>query len=510
MGIPKFYGDFLKKRYSSSSGILVNKLPDETNISSFSLDMNSLFHEISQLSFKESNDEQKFFELLSAKIIELIVSVNPTDLLILAVDGVAPMSKIIQQRSRRYKSILREKNPNFDSNSITPGTDFMIRLDNYLSDWITNDLSKTFKFKIIYSSHLVPGEGEHKIMDYIRAGLLKKDGVHVIYGMDADLIVLSLISGLDHVFLLRQDIEDIIDIGNLRKQLLTELTSDNRPEAIFDFAIMSFFVGSDFLPVSPGFENLSENLNNMILKYRRINLQFTNRGSIIWPNFSKFLKSVSESEEYFLTKESRREKKLGFVLMDKSMIEGKFNYSKFRTLWYKNEFENKGQTKLDFQNNITVDMIFGMCSSYLDTINWIIKYYIIGNSSSDQLFYYRYNHSPLIKDVVSSIYRYSKLTQSKPDISTLNPVYQLICVIPPHSFNILPSELNEFLKLTECLRDMLPEKFTLEVDGKNAEWQGIPLLPFPDIRRIISCITNSNMLLELMERLSSKEDLVLN
>lgn len=497
MGIPRFYGSFLKEKYPQC---LVNELPDGI-VSSLNIDMNSLLHEVNAIAFKESDDFDNYFNLLKAKLLEIIEELKPQDLVILAIDGVAPMSKIIQQRQRRYKSILKPPNPYFDSNSITPGTDFMIKLDKHFREWFEKELTKMYKFKLIYSSHLSPGEGEHKILDYIRDGELDQNKVHVIYGLDADLIVLSLISNLNYIYLLRNDIADVIDITKLRLQLINDLTGEEmRNGSIYDFAVMSFFVGSDFLPVSPAFESLKDNLVNMIQKYRKINIQFTNQGRIIWSNFYRFLKSVSFSEEYYLQKESRKEKAMGYVMMENSIINGEFNYDTFRSLWYANEFQ---------EDTITIEMIYLMCKDYLKTSEWILNYYINGNRKSDQYFYYHFNHSPLIKDVVASINRYSKEKKVSPITTVLNPVYQLICVIPPHSFAVLPNELRQYLSNNSvCFADMLPKQFELEVDGKNAEWQAIPLLPFPDINRIIFCISNGNEMISLMNSLEEVNDFI--
>lgn len=86
----------------------------------------------------------------------------------------------------------------FDSNCITPGTEFMLSLNEAFRDWISSQMKgdpfwKQSSAQVIFSGSDCPGEGEHKIMDYIRRARQEKDWSpdlrHVMYGLDADLIM---------------------------------------------------------------------------------------------------------------------------------------------------------------------------------------------------------------------------------------------------------------------------------------------------------------------------------
>ncbi|KAJ8977484.1 hypothetical protein NQ317_001767 [Molorchus minor] len=108
-------------------------------------------------------------------------SVRPRKLLYMAIDGVAPRAKMNQQRSRRFRTskataVIKgvpfclqknQREEHFDSNCITPGTPFMARLSDCLHYYIHERLNNDPGWAGIKAAN-VPGEGEHKIMDYIR------------------------------------------------------------------------------------------------------------------------------------------------------------------------------------------------------------------------------------------------------------------------------------------------------------------------------------------------------
>ena len=228
MGLPGFIKRWATKRVKRA---FVTRVP--RNVSSLAFDANGILHKVRGLVYgdaentskealqkiKEEDPEEllkRYYEELGKSFEHVIKTINPLDTLIIAIDGVAPMAKINQQRTRRERASMdQSSDETFDKNAITPGTPFMIKVDAYIQKWIkeNRDMLPT---NVIYSSHLVPGEGEHKIMDYYRSGNIYngyfKDNAHVLYGLDADLVMLSLISPLKNIFLMREDDYDIVSI----------------------------------------------------------------------------------------------------------------------------------------------------------------------------------------------------------------------------------------------------------------------------------------------------------
>ncbi|CAD2093179.1 exoribonuclease, putative [Plasmodium vinckei brucechwatti] len=199
------------------------------------LDMNGIIHLCSHGdgSKKAKSDEEIFLNIF-LYIERLFDIIEPQKLLYMAIDGVAPKAKMNQQRSRRFKSILASEiekrayielrnkflseNRNvpdeynhWDSNIITPGTQFMhelsIALKYFIEHKITND-EKWKKIVVIFSDANVCGEGEHKIYNFIKSQRAQKgydpNTRHVIHGMDADLIMLSLASHEPYFYILRE------------------------------------------------------------------------------------------------------------------------------------------------------------------------------------------------------------------------------------------------------------------------------------------------------------------
>jgi 5'-3' exoribonuclease 1 len=230
----------------------------------------------------------------------LFSKIKPQKLFFMAIDGVAPRAKMNQQRARRFRTALdaevarnkaiqegveMPKEDPFDSNCITPGTDFMTRLSQHLRYFVNKKVSEDTDWQgveIILSGHEVPGEGEHKIMEYIRQAKAQKNYDpnmrHCLYGLDADLIMLGLLSHDPHFCLLREEVTFgrqskskskelehqnfyLMHLCIVREYLELEFQELKEPGAmgfpfdmervIDDFILMAFFVGNDFLPNLP-------------------------------------------------------------------------------------------------------------------------------------------------------------------------------------------------------------------------------------------------------------------
>ena len=117
-----------------------------------------------------------------------------------------------QQRSRRFRSardlaqskkaamskgLVKDSSTIFDSNCITPGTEFMVEVATHLKYFLRRKVKEDVVWRqceVIFSGPDVPGEGEHKIMEYIRNSKMSPEynpnTRHICYGLDADLVML--------------------------------------------------------------------------------------------------------------------------------------------------------------------------------------------------------------------------------------------------------------------------------------------------------------------------------
>ncbi|BFZ23484.1 hypothetical protein BsWGS_26524 [Bradybaena similaris] len=347
MGVPKFYR-WISERYPCLSEVVKEfQLPEFDNLY---LDMNGIIHVCSH-----PDDENPHFRISEEKIYKdichyidfLFRMIKPRKVFFMAVDGVAPRAKMNQQRGRRFRSareaeLLIKKaeekgevlptEKRFDSNCITPGTSFMVRLQEHLKYFVVDRISHDPQWqgpKVYLSGHETPGEGEHKVMDFIRYSKSQADydpdTRHCLYGLDADLIMLGLTSHDPHFSLLREEVRfggkrdknkrpvtpeettfHLLHLSLMRDYLAYEFSDikDKLPfpwdleKIIDDWILMGFLVGNDFIPHLPHLHIHHDALPLLWQTYKNVlptlDGYLNESGHLNLPRFEKYFEELSK------------------------------------------------------------------------------------------------------------------------------------------------------------------------------------------------------------------------
>ena len=534
MGVPKFFS-WLMKNYKKSNFIFQKEKINIESIDWFLIDTNCLIHPTCfKILDEEKGKKQINFKSLENKMINAVIEymeklikyVNPLKGIYIAIDGPVCCAKMKQQRQRRFRSIydknlfdkIKKKHnieiPYYWNNSaISPGTKFMEKLHDKVIYW-AKDYIKNKNIKIIYSSSNVPGEGEHKLLDFIKKNK-KDDFSYVTYGLDADLIFLMLVTKSDKIYLLREsqqfdsklskDELNFVSLKIMRNCIYNTFEkyisnkseiiniSINKNRIINDFIFLCYFLGNDFLPHILSLDINKNGIEYIIKNYAEVYLEkldYILNDTNINQDFIKiFLEKLSSNEENILSKNFNNKKKFridGETEYDREMFKinnllFKINdpigigiNSDYRNKYYKHYFNVDDDEIEEFVEKIV--------KHYLIGIKWVMFYYF--DKIPDWTWYYPYDYPPFISDINKYLINLNDIhfNEGKP----MTPFEQLLNILPPQSAEyLLPTNL---VKLTTLSNSSLIHLYPLNIDidflYKNRYWEGIPKLPCMEVKLV--------------------------
>lgn len=501
MGIPAYFSHIIRE-YKS----IIKNLQSHADFQHMFLDSNSIVYDAlrkMEMSVSDPNFERELILAVCKQIEEYIIKIKPSKSVFIAFDGVAPVAKLHQQKTRRYKSDFerqfRERNdPEYkptsiwNTSNITPGTPFMKTMSESIHHYFKTQRKPSMKsLEIVISDAFEPGEGEHKIYEKIRhmSSKLLNENI-VVYGLDSDLIMLSLlhIKYCNNLYLFREtphfiktldntlDPEQlyILDIPKFNDILTKKLSADYDVNTIDDYVFISFILGNDFIPHSPMLNIRTNGIDYVVNTYKHLfkgkSIKLVTDKQINWKIFRTFVEELAKNElswfkkEYTIrAKQERKAKMYNKKPMDRFDViplldrSGEFfidpSSPDWRHRYYKTLFD------IDISKPYGEDSVRTACINYLEALEWTLSYYY-GNCP-DQRWCYNYYYTPLMSDLLKYIPYFNTNFFNKSDdpIIEYNKKHaihyysQLLYVLPPSIHYLIPQNI-----LAQFSDDILPLK----------------------------------------------------
>ncbi len=503
------------------------------------IDANALLHEQAQIVEGYGNHEsmlpnefsnlsprlrqRKIFEFFVDSIVERVKIIIPKKVLYIAIDGSAPRAKQAQQRERRFVSAIQRlekeaiaEHELFNSSVITPGTEFMGELAKFLHYKIRLMLEKrdvSRSVEIVFSPPTVPGEGEHKLLSYIRNLPLKErnNASHCMFGPDGDLLVLTLSAHVKNMSLFRDDQDKVgwfhlVNMNIVRSELknklgqLTNVRSGKRTDddVSNDFVFLGFFLGNDFLPKIKMFYRLKDGLNLMFDTFvsKIADKGITKGLNINSTSFLEFVEELSALEEEEISKQAiidppinniTKKPDLKFydvTLMKNSTVVTSGNGEKMISSINMKNFRVDYYSKFGIVERLE-EGVNSVCFDYIKSLIWVYRYYT--NSLPSWDWAYRWHYAPLMCDLETFLKEHKSLIEkiefelNEPSL----PFEQLLSVLPPTSCKLLPKHFRPLMTNEDSIlvkAGYYPTSFMIDYEGKRKDYQGVALLSFTDFK----------------------------
>ncbi|PNH01482.1 5'-3' exoribonuclease 4 [Tetrabaena socialis] len=494
MGVPHFYRYITTRHRQAIRASLPG--PPDVGPDRLMLDLNCAVHRCAEsaLQLIQNRPEINHEDVVIAAVLSWLEHVlrdvcRPTKELFIALDGVPPRAKMVQQRSRRFISSLSRTpdskslipNSKWDSCCVTPGTAFMAALCAGLHR-ARGDLAVLAGCDVVISDSTEPGEGEHKIFSRINARMNERV---VVYGADADLIMLSMRSAAQFPYVMREEqirgretreslgSYQFIDIETLRQRMTQLIGSSD------EFVVLCILLGNDFVPPLSFLRVRERGIETLVDLYNRLRhgpgpgpmgggpptndfqLYDSVKKALNFSAVSALVDAVSAVENdafhrvdsaYTDARQGRAYDAMPFLndpwvlsieASDTSRILP--GVDGWRPRYYATLFP-----KVDVST---------VCQRYAQGLSWTVAYYFAydGTKARQSDWYYPYAYSPTSLDL-SNYLRvlgedgFRKITSDAVDKAgpvTLSacrdPKLQLLLVLPPASVSLLPPNLQRIV-----------------------------------------------------------------
>lgn len=508
MGLPQYLRHIIQRYPEVASG----KLPQRT--SRLFVDFNGIIHQGAVNACDDTDVIENTLQLTT----ELIDRVAPEDLVYLAIDGLAPYAKIVQQRSRRFVSTWRrnqktEGTSHWDTNAITPGTAFMTslgealhaRLDTYCSCPVEVSTSEDC------------GEGETKIFHRLLKNTVCDSGVDVVYGGDGDLLLRALLAfdpATERSIRVLRDERDgmlVVNVSSLYAAISRDMC--NSAAGVTDYVFLMELIGNDFIPQLSYLNDKRFSVPFLIALYQRhvvnkrqaiVRREADGCWKVDWSLMADIIRDVAAQEDarYHVSHERfyghrggpvRPDERLDNLPMyDKLPREGFIapRQPGWRRGYYFHLF--------GFRDHVAQCQC--VCRMYTQGLLWMFEYYFNHQNSNEASgsdgWCYPYAYSPTARDL--SIFLDDCIDKGTLQDEVFGPAlqlkmpthdtqFQLLLVLPPQSSHLLPERLRPIVQ-DPCMGCMAfyPTTFRIHTYLKRYLWECHPILPKLDIHLLYS------------------------
>jgi len=512
MGIPSYYGTLVSKIPHA----IQRKTPE--NSTALVVDMNCMIYHVLREPTMLANPyiesqrliwEKKLQDEVCSYLTHIWRSAGAPSKVYVALDGVVPYAKIKQQRFRRFKSAAanaKATDATWDTNAITPGTVFMknmgdaLRITGAKHGWVISDTDE-------------PGEGEHKVLRWLLSQTIPKGSI-IVYGLDADLILLCLLAGDKlgpdyQILLLREAMafgrlvrlkgSDEVDLGFFQVSVLLDILQRDAPwtrQQIYDYIFGMSFCGNDFLPTGLSLR-IRDDGHTILLACLRdlwasgVNLVQFDSSGVANPDpkgLQAFAVWISKQEERLIVTTIRRKmtarhgenEEDNLPLIEQA--EKPLVNLQGEQVHLKNDWQTVynsialGESTIDQRKARVEDFWKGWC--------WILDYY--QGKPVDLEWVYPAGYPPTWNDLI----RFFRLPDTEwASREPLKPQEQLALVLPMSSWSLLLN--TPYRSLPSLIPQYWPQGFALESFGKRFGWECEPMIPMLSPARLrYECYTN--------------------